>query len=123
MKLLFLGYLVFSTVAVAAEQVNDPFRDAVALEGELKAMQGHVDESFSIAVAETLKSEPQPLQHYQSANAFSSSSTEIMTAAFIGAKVPDWLHSEGLQRQSTFFLKGALALPFIAVAKVRGKWI
>jgi hypothetical protein len=37
------------------------------------------------------------------------------------ATVPDCLHSEGLKRQPTFFLGGLLALPFIAVAKVRGK--
>jgi len=37
------------------------------------------------------------------------------------ATVPDCLHSDGLKRQPTFFLSGLLALPFIAVAKVRGK--
>jgi len=37
------------------------------------------------------------------------------------ATVPDCLHADGLKRQPTFFLSGLLALPFIAVAKVRGK--
>lgn len=37
------------------------------------------------------------------------------------ATVPDCLHADGLKRQPTFFLTGLLALPFIAVAKVRGK--
>lgn len=37
------------------------------------------------------------------------------------ATVPDCLHADGLKRQPTFFLNGLLALPFIAVAKVRGK--
>lgn len=37
------------------------------------------------------------------------------------ARVPDCLHAEGLKRQPTFFLQGLLALPFIVVAKVRGK--
>lgn len=37
------------------------------------------------------------------------------------AKVPYCLHHDGLKRQPTFFLSGYLALPFIAVAGVRGK--
>lgn len=37
------------------------------------------------------------------------------------ATVPDCLHADGLKRQPTFFLSGLLALPFVAVAKVRGK--
>lgn len=123
MKLLFLGILIFSTAAISAEDARDPLRDAVTTEVELKAMQGRVDASISKAVAETLKNEVPPLPYYQSAVAFRPASTDIMTAAFIEAKVPDCLHSEGLKRQPTFFLAGYLALPFIAVAKVRGKCI
>lgn len=37
------------------------------------------------------------------------------------ATVPDCLHADGLKRQPTFFLGGLLALPFVAVAKIRGK--
>lgn len=37
------------------------------------------------------------------------------------ARVPDCLHQDGLKRQPTFFLSGYLALPFIAIAKLRGK--
>ena len=40
---------------------------------------------------------------------------------FHEAKVPDCLHPDGLKRQPTFFLGGLLALPFVAVAKMRGK--
>lgn len=40
---------------------------------------------------------------------------------FAEAKVPGCLSSEGLKRQPTFFLVGILALPFVAVAKIRGK--
>lgn len=123
MKLFFLFILMFSTAANSAENVKDPLGDAVTSEVQLKAMLGHVDASISKAVAETLKNEASPQPHYQSAIAFSSSNTNIMTAAFIEAKVPDCLHSEGLKRQPTFLLGGYLALPFIAVAKVRGKCI
>jgi hypothetical protein len=37
------------------------------------------------------------------------------------ATVPDCLHADGLKRQPTFFISGWLALPFVAVAKIRGK--
>ncbi|WP_130301022.1 MULTISPECIES: hypothetical protein [unclassified Duganella] len=123
MKLLFLGMLTFSTAAISAENARDPLSDAVTSEVQLKPMLGHVDASISKAVAETLKNETPSLPYYQSATAFSSAHKDIMTAAFIEAKVPDCLHSEGLKRQPTFLLTGYLALPFIAVAKVRGKCI
>ncbi|MYM26682.1 hypothetical protein GTP46_29130 [Duganella sp. FT135W] len=123
MKLLFLGILIFSTAAISAENVKDPLNDTVTSEVQLKAMQGRVDASISKAVAETLKNEAPPLPYYQSAIAFRSANTDIMTAAFIEAKVQDCLHSDGLKRQPTFLLTGYLALPFIAVAKARGKCI
>ena len=44
---------------------------------------------------------------------------------FDEARVPDCLHSEGLKRQPTsigpFGVGGLLALPFVAIAKLRGK--
>jgi len=123
MKLFFLGILIFSTAATSAEIEKDPLKDTVTSEVQLKAMQGHVDASISKVVAETLKNEPTPQPYYQSTAAFSSLNTDIMTAAFIEAKVPDCLHADGLKRQPTFFLTGYLALPFIAIAKVRGKCI
>jgi hypothetical protein len=39
---------------------------------------------------------------------------------FANARLPDCLHSEGLKNQPTFFLSGFIALPFIAVARLRG---
>lgn len=46
---------------------------------------------------------------------------DILSSAFDEAKVPDCLHPDGLKNQPTFFLAGLLALPFVAVAKLRGK--
>jgi hypothetical protein len=40
---------------------------------------------------------------------------------FIAAKVPGCFKPDGLKRQSTFFLSGFLALPFIPIAALRGK--
>jgi hypothetical protein len=46
-------------------------------------------------------------------------------AAFAEAKVPDCLREDGLKRQPPrigfFVFQGVLALPFVALAKVRGK--
>ncbi|MFC5461960.1 hypothetical protein [Massilia niabensis] len=39
---------------------------------------------------------------------------------FAKARLPVCLHSEGLRNQPTFFLSGWIALPFVAVAKLRG---
>ncbi|NVM75302.1 hypothetical protein FHW83_001082 [Duganella sp. SG902] len=123
MKLLFLGIWIFSTAAISAEDVKAPLNDSVTSEVQWKAMLGQVDASTSKAVAEALKNEEPSRPYYQSAVTFSSANTDIMTAAFIEAKVPDCLHSDGLKRQPTFLLTGYLALPVIAVAKVRGKCI
>lgn len=40
---------------------------------------------------------------------------------FSEAKVPYCLHGDGLKRQPTFFLGGYVALPFVLVARARGK--
>jgi hypothetical protein len=54
------------------------------------------------------------------AEPLSATPYEHFSKDFAGARVPDCLHADGLKRQPTFFLSGVLALPFIAVAKVRG---
>lgn len=50
---------------------------------------------------------------------------EQFAAAFAEAKVPDCLHPDGLQRQPTNIgpigVVGMYALPFVAIAKLRGK--
>lgn len=56
----------------------------------------------------------------QEPEALSATPYRSFSKDFAAARLPDCLHSEGLKRQPTFFLSGVLALPFIAVAKVRG---
>lgn len=50
---------------------------------------------------------------------------EQFAAAFSEAKVPDCLHPDGLKRQPTNLgpigVVGMYALPFVAIAKLRGK--
>lgn len=46
---------------------------------------------------------------------------DILSAAFDQAQIPSCLHSDGLKFQPTYIFFGLLALPFVAVAKLRGK--
>ena len=50
---------------------------------------------------------------------------QMFAQAFADARVPDCLHSDGLKRQPVgigpVVIRGVLALPFVAVAKLRGK--
>ncbi|WP_036168896.1 hypothetical protein [Massilia sp. 9096] len=78
------------------------------------------DATVEKAVRQTLAEKPaDPLQRDTSllrGDSYTSFRRQVDDAT-----VPDCLHSEGLKRQPTFFLSGWLALPFVAVAKVRGK--
>ena len=111
---------VLSVAAFAGEAKKDPYLDAPPSAVDL---QGRADPAVRKIVAEVLAAEAQPLPTYTTSVAFSAPRSDVMSAAFIEAKVPDCLHSEGLKRQPTFFLTGVLALPFIPIAKLRGKCI
>jgi hypothetical protein len=68
--------------------------------------------------ATPVESDPYPRRH--EADTLSVRPVEKFSKDFANARLPDCLHSEGLRNQPTFFLSGVLALPFIAVAAVRG---
>jgi hypothetical protein len=68
--------------------------------------------------AAPVESDPYPRRH--EADTLSLRPVEKFSKDFANARLPDCLHSEGLRNQPTFFMSGFLALPFIAVAKVRG---
>jgi hypothetical protein len=80
--------------------------ESIALERELAAEQS---KAAAIPQRLTLSSQPDIGKY------------EKFAQEFDGAKVPGCLNSDGLKRQPTFIFGGLLALPFIAVAKVRGK--
>jgi hypothetical protein len=50
-----------------------------------------------------------------------SAEADILSAAFDQAQIPSCLHPDGLKFQPTYVFFGLLALPFVAVAKLRGK--
>lgn len=79
-------------------------------------------EAIKLAVRATLQEQAaaEPLRRHE-ADTLRGDKYDQFAADFAEAKVPDCLRSEGLKRQPTFFLTGLLALPFVAVAKLRGK--
>lgn len=120
-RFLWVSIIVMST-AWAADEKKDAYLSAAAAPVDVKAMEGSVDPAMRKAIAEALAAEIPPHSLPRNVAAFgANASSDIMTAAFNEAKVPDCLHSDGLKRQPTFFLMGVLALPFIPIAKLRGK--
>jgi hypothetical protein len=61
-----------------------------------------------------------PVPGPEQADTLSASPYAHFSKQFTDARVPDCLHPDGLKRQPTFFLGGLLAVPFVAVAKLRG---
>jgi hypothetical protein len=78
------------------------------------------DEAIRKAVRETLAEKPDNPRLHE-ADTLRANRYDIFARQVEDATVPDCLHPDGLKRQPTFFLTGLLALPFVAVAKVRGK--
>jgi hypothetical protein len=76
------------------------------------------DAIWAAITATPVERDPYPRRH--EADTLSIRPVEKFSKDFADARLPDCLHSEGLRNQPTFFLSGFLALPFIAVAKVRG---
>jgi hypothetical protein len=78
------------------------------------------DEVIRKAVRETLAERPDNPRLHE-ADTLRANRYDIFVRQVEDATVPDCLHADGLKRQPTFFLTGLLALPFVAVAKIRGK--
>jgi hypothetical protein len=87
--------------------------------GEKPPLRARLDkETIRAAIAASPDKGPAPGR--SETGALSGTPYEKFSKDFAGARLPDCLHSEGLKYQPTFFLNGVLALPFIAVAKLRG---
>lgn len=84
-----------------------------------RAIKESFEEENTIAEAES-KEKAIPYR-YSASSQTEQDKYEKFETTFADAKVPGCLSSNGLKRQSTFIFGGLLALPFIAVAAVRGK--
>ena len=84
-----------------------------------RAIKESFDEEKAVADAES-KEKAIPYRYSASSHA-EQDKYEKFETTFADAKVPGCLSHNGLKRQSTFIFRGLLALPFVAVAAVRGK--
>jgi hypothetical protein len=78
------------------------------------------EDAIRKAVRDTLAERPDNPRLHE-ADTLRANRYDVFARQVEDATVPDCLHPDGLKRQPTFFLTGLLALPFVAVAKIRGK--
>lgn len=93
---------------------------AQAPSGNALPLRARLDRDTIRAAIAGLEEEKDPYPRRHEADTISARPLEAFSRDFAKARLPDCLHSEGLKNQPTFFLNGVLALPFIAVAKLRG---
>jgi hypothetical protein len=100
------------TIICCTAQAADP--------APLSVRQRLDDDAIRKAVRDTLAEKPDNPRLHE-ADTLRANRYDVFARQVEDATVPDCLHPDGLKRQPTFFLGGLLALPFVAVAKVRGK--
>jgi len=83
-------------------------------------LRARLDKDAIRAAIKTTPSERDPYPRRHEVDTISVKPVEKFSKDFADARLPDCLHSDGLKNQPTFFMTGFLALPFIAVAKLRG---
>lgn len=98
----------------AAQAATTPQQPGATLRSRIS------DETIRKAVKETLDTTWENPRRYEN-DTITATPYESFGREFSEARVPDCLHPDGLKRQPTFFLSGLFALPFVAVAKLRGK--
>jgi len=83
-------------------------------------LRARLDRDAIRAAIASLPQEPDPAPRRHEADTLGATPYQGFAQDFAKSRLPICLHSEGLKNQPTFFLSGFVALPFIAVAKVRG---
>ena len=83
-------------------------------------LRARLDRDAIRAAIAGLPEEKDPNPRRREADTISATPLEAFSQDFARARLPVCLHSEGLRNQPTFFLSGWIALPFVAVAKLRG---
>ena len=88
--------------------------------GEKPPLRARLDKETIRAAIAAVPPDEKPAPRRSEPAALSGTPYEQFSKDFAGARLPNCLQAEGLKYQPTFFLGGVLALPFIAVAKLRG---
>ena len=88
--------------------------------GSAFPLRARLDREAIRAAIAGLPEEIDPYPRRNEADTISITPIEAFSRDFAKARLPVCLHSQGLKNQPTFFLSGWIALPFVAVAKLRG---
>lgn len=124
--------LLCLAIAALPVQAAQPAPTSVPVESELSApkkpersatapLRARIDDDAIRKAVRATLDEGRKNPRQAEGDTISGTPYEEFGREFSEAKVPDCLHPDGLKRQPTFFLGGLLALPFVAVAKIRGK--
>ena len=119
MRRFLLCVLSLPLLAHAEPAAKVPPAKGAAAHAHLPLRERLDKDTIRAAIAAT-PAEPDPTPRRHEADTMSATPRENFAKEFASARLPDCLHSEGLKNQPTFFLNGFIALPFIAVAKLRG---
>lgn len=100
--------------------LQEPVPPAESRSGTALPLRARLDKEAIRAAIAGLAEEKDPNPRRHEADTISATPLETFSQDFAKARLPICLHSEGLRNQPTFFLSGWIALPFVAVAKLRG---
>ena len=108
---------------VAAQEAVIPANWAAAPPPEKAVIQRAIKETFEEekAMAEAQSKAAAIPQRYTMSSQPEQEKYEKFAEGFSEAKVPGCFSSNGLKHQPTYIFSGLLALPFVAVAAIRGK--
>jgi hypothetical protein len=114
--------LLSLSLPVSAEPASAPASASKAAPPGPSAtpLRARLDKDTIRAAIEAVPAGKDATPRRNEADTLSATPYDHFSKDFAGARLPDCLHADGLKRQPTFFLSGVLALPFIAVARVRG---
>ena len=106
-------------LAAPAAQKEAPAAEKAPPRSELP-LRARLDRDAIRAAILALPEEKAPKPRRHEADTLSATPLQEFSRDFAKARLPVCLHSEGRRNQPTFFLSGWIALPFVAVAKLRG---
>ena len=123
MKSVCSAIVLAMTTTLAAAQV--PVATPPALAPSPALTQAMISAAVRETLAEEKRAQAESGQPAMQQVTIRADKYEQFAAAFSEAKVPDCLHPDGLKRQPTNLgpigVVGVYALPFVAIAKLRGK--